>query len=131
MRWTSSVLNLSVAPMLKLTGGLLSCPLRHGGDRLHGSRWWLLTHRCCRFGSDSSRSRRLLFREALLEGFHQINHGSHMWLGHFGHFLPLELGTAHRLHLLLLIVSVFLWLERSRETPHVTVTQLSFFSFSF
>src|SRR2546425_11573404 len=132
MRWTSSELNLSVAPMLKLTGGLLSCPLLHRGDRLHGSRWRFLAHGRLRFGSRRCGcSRRLLFRKALLEGFHQINHRSHMWLRHFGHFLALELGSDHPPHILLILVPIFLWLQKSRKTFNELPRQLLFLLFHF
>src|SRR6266478_32509 len=132
MRWTSSVLNLSVAPMLKLTGGLLSCPLLHGRDRLHGSSWRFLPHRRCRFRRDGGGgSRRLLFRETLLEGFHQINHGSHVRLGHFGHFLAFELGGNHRAHVFLILVPVFLWFERRRKTFNELPRQLLFLLLHF
>src|SRR5260370_1466250 len=54
-----------------------------------------------------------------------------MWLGHFGHFLPLELGSDHRLHILLILVTVFLWLERSRETLNELLRELLFLLFHF
>src|SRR5882672_7897668 len=116
MRWTSSVLNLSVAPMLKLTGGLLSCPLLHGGDRLHGASKRFLAHerfRCqCERGG---RGRGLLFRETLLEDFHQINHRSHMWLGYFNYFLTLELCSDHNAHIFLVFVAILFQRKRSRQ----------------
>src|SRR5579863_9621959 len=127
MRWTSSVLNVSVAPMLKLTGGLLSRPLRNGGDRLHGSSWRLLAHggfRCnCGCGG---RSGRLLFREALLEGFHQVDHRSHVRLGHLGYFLALELGGDHVAQVLLIFVAILLRLERSSKTLDELLRELLF-----
>src|SRR6266436_4836173 len=132
MRWTSSVLNLSVAPMLKLTGCLLSCPLLHGRDRLHGSSWRFLPHRRCRFRRDGGGgSRRLLFRETLLEGFHQVNHGSHMRLGHFGHFLAFELGGNHRAYIFLILVPIFLRFEWSRKTLDKLPRELFFLLFHF
>src|SRR5260370_42026231 len=103
MRWTSSAVNLSVAPMLKLTGGLLCCPLRHGGDRLHSSSGRLLAHR--RFRCRAC-SRRLLFRETLLEGLDQINHGSHMRLRTCGYFLAFLLGSDHPLHTFFIFVAI-------------------------
>src|SRR5467141_617905 len=124
MRWTSSAVNLSVAPMLNLTGCLLSCPLRHGGDRLHGSRWRFLAHGRWRCG-------RLLFRETLLESFHQIDDRSHMWLRHFGDFLSFELGGDHRLHVFLILVPVFLRIEWSRKTLDKLLRELLFLLFHF
>src|SRR5260370_21520085 len=134
MRWTSSSLNLSVAPILKLTGCLLSCPLRHGGDRLQGWSGRFLAHGCRRFGrrgGGGARSWRLLFRETLLEGFHQINHGSHMRLGHFGDFLAFELGSDHRTQVLLILVAILLWLEWSRKTFNELSRELLFLLFHF
>src|SRR6266478_9057908 len=129
MRWTSSVLNVSVALMLKLTGCLLSCPLLHGRDRLHGSSRGFLTHG--RFRCERGRSRRLLFRETLFEGFHQVNYGSHMRLGHFGYFLALELRSNHRLYIFLILVPVFLRLEGSRKTFNELLRKLLFLVFQF
>src|SRR5258708_30164156 len=129
MRWTSSVLNVSVAPMLRLTGGLLSCPLVHGRDRLHGSSWGFLAHR--RFRCERGGSWCLLFREALLEGFHQINHRSHVRLGDFGYFLALELRSNHRLYIFLILVPVFLRLEGSRKTFNELLRELLFLVFQF
>src|SRR6267143_3312374 len=132
MRWTSSVLNVSVAPMLKLAGCLLSYPLRHGGNRLHRSSWRFLARgrfRCER--GRGGRSRRLLFRETLFEGFHQINHGSHMRLRHFGHFLAFELGGDHRAYILLIFVAILLWLERSRKTFNELSRELLLLLFHF
>src|SRR5258708_6653063 len=130
MRWTSSELNLSVAPMLKLTGGLLSCPLLHRGDRLHGSSGRLLAHGCCRF-SRGGRSWCLLFRKTLFEGFHQIDDRSHVRLSNFGHFLALELRSNHRLYIFLILVPIFLRLEGSRKTFNELLRALFFLVFQF
>src|SRR6267143_220895 len=114
----------------RLAGYLLSCPFLHGGNRLHRSSWRLLAHgrfRCERGHGSGC----LLFRQTLLEGFHQVNHGSHMRLRYFGHFLAFELGSDHRSYILLLFVPIFLWLERSRKTFNKLSRELLFLFFHF
>src|SRR5207249_10582326 len=54
-----------------------------------------------------------------------------MWLRHFGHFLALELGSDHPPHILLILVPIFLWLERSRKTFNELPRQLLFLLFHF
>src|SRR5882762_389126 len=97
---------------------------------MHGSSWRFLAHRRWHCGR-GGRSWRLLLRETFLEGFHPINHRSHMRLGHFGHFLALELGSDHRPHILLILVPIFLWLERSRKTFNELSRELLFLFFQF
>src|SRR5258708_13422275 len=116
MRWPSSVLIVTVAPILKLTGGLLSRPLGHGGDWLHASSRWLLADGrhcfCCgRRGCWS-----LLLRKALLESFHQINDRGQMRLGDFGNLLAFELGGNHGANVLLILITILLPIKRSRKT---------------
>src|SRR5437879_11182724 len=54
-----------------------------------------------------------------------------MRLGNFGYLLALELGSDHRAHILLILVPISLWLERSRKTFNELSRQLLFLFFHF
>src|SRR4030095_5968935 len=115
MRWTSSGLNRSVGPIAKLACDLLACLFLCRW--LNRARRWFLADRrhqsrrgCC------GRRWTLLFRKALLKGFHQIDDRRHMRLGNLGYLLTLELGRNHSPHVLLIFIAILLRRKRIGKT---------------
>src|SRR5713226_10744448 len=57
----------------------------------------------------------LLFGEALLQGVHQVNDGRQLRVRNGGQFLTLELRGDHRAQAFLILVAVFIRVERRGE----------------